>query len=105
MSDSEGMSDDEQEARSIRYASLMCIAKLSSGRWAIFKTDPLGGDRFRNSVTYYDQFPADIIIARGEAEAAQRVIWRQEYEERHERLAAGPPTTVQSTQTLEDMGL
>lgn len=95
------MSPDLQEARSIRYANLLAIAKLSSGRWAVYTTTGLGNDQFRNDVQIADQLDPRAITARAEAELAQRLLEDEEYER---RLELGPGANVAKA-TLEDMGL
>lgn len=101
------MPPDLQEARSIRYASLLGIAQLSSGHWALFSSSRLGPESFRNEITIQVELEHLIQKIRelAAAERAQRAQEELEYEERRAQLAAGPAVTGVSTKSLEDMGL
>lgn len=99
------MTEDEQSARSIRYASLIAIALLPSGKWAVYQTVGLGQDQFRNTISLYESFPAAELQTIAVAERGQRALEDELYEERRVRLIGGEPESTVATQNLEEMGL
>lgn len=99
------MLPDQQEALSIRHSSLVCLALLSSGKWAVFTTIPLDRGSFRNEIRYFDSFPGTELEQICSSEREQRRIEDLEYEERREGLASSPAKTTVSAVSLEEMEL
>ena len=91
------MPPDQQEAQSIRYSSLIAVALLESGRWAVYSTVQLDRDSFRNQVEYFDSFPMAALISACDRERTARRAEEAEYEA---RLALGDAVEVE---TMEDL--
>ena len=87
------MPPDQQEAQSIRYSSLIAVALLESGRWAVYSTVQLDRDSFRNQVEYFDSFPmAELIEACDRERTARRT---EEAEYKAQRAPAEFPETLE----------
>lgn len=84
------LSPDLLEARSIRYAASLRLARLASGRWAIFWRE---GPRGEEQLEIFDSLPLDWLEAKAEEQRVGLEHWR---------LVAEPPIT---TASAEEMGL
>lgn len=100
------LSNDLQEASSIRYGVELKIALLSSGRWAIWHgAEAETGAKCIGQVQIVDQITDAGLRGIAQVEALARLRWEEQYEARHRRLASGTVETIVAGQDAGDIGL
>lgn len=89
---------DLQEAKSIKFVLGLRLALLSSGNWAIYWGGPAGN----REITIVESLDPEQLLVLAQAEVEQRAEGQRLLRSIAEYKAT---STVQSSKSLEDMGL